>query len=82
MDLAPGERAVLGMIRALVVESKSRTHRVTTLRAQWPIMHTEAYDAGYIGLIAKRLIVASSDKQTFGVTSLGLTLLGLHKRAA
>jgi len=82
VDLAPGERAVLGMIRALVMESKSRTHRVTTLRSQWPTMHAEAYDMGYLGLIAKRLIVPSSDRQTFGVTSLGLALLGLQKRAA
>lgn len=73
---------MLGMIRALVVESKSRTHRVTTLRAQWPTMHAQAYDAGYVGLIAKRLIVASSDKQSFGVTNLGLALLGLQERAA
>lgn len=80
MNLAPGERAVLGMIRALVMESG--THRVTTLRSQWPTMHSEAYDLGCLGLIAKRLIVASSDKQTFGVTSLGLALLGLQKRAA
>jgi hypothetical protein len=45
-------------------------------------MHAEAYDVGYLGLIAKRLIVPSSDRQTFGVTSLGLALLGLQKRAA
>lgn len=82
MDLAPGERAVLGMIRALVLESKSRTHPLITLRSQWPPLHAEAYDAGYAGLIAKRVIVVSSDKQSFGVTGVGLELLGLRKMPA
>jgi hypothetical protein len=77
MDLLPSERAVLGMIRGLILEAKSRTHRVTTLRSQWPPMHTVAYDTGYIGLIAKRLILVSSDRQTFSVTTRGLALLGL-----
>lgn len=82
MDLVPGERAVLGMIRTLVLQSKSRTHRVTALHGQWPPMHVDAYDAGYVGLIAKRLIQVSPDKQSFSVTSSGLALLGLQKAAA
>lgn len=82
MNLVPSERAVLGMIRTLVLQSKSRTHRVTVLRGQWPPMHADAYDAGYVGLIAKRLILVSRDKQTFSVTSTGLGLLGLQKAPA
>lgn len=79
MDLVPGERAVLNMIRGLILESKSRTHRVTTLRSRWPAMHAQAYDTGYVGLANKRLIAVSSDKQLFSVTNAGLGLLGLLK---
>jgi hypothetical protein len=82
MNLVPGERAVLGMIRTLVAQSKSRTHRVTVLRSQWPPMHADVYDAGYVGLIAKRLIQVSPDRQTFSVTSSGLALLGLQDAPA
>ena len=82
MNLVPSERAVLGMIRTLVVQSRSRTHRVTVLRGQWPPMHAEVYDSGYIGLIAKRLIQVSSDQQSFSITSSGLALLGLQNALA
>ena len=82
MELVPSERAVLNMIRALIVESQLRTHRVTTLRSRWPAMHAEAYDRGYVGLIAKHLILVSQDNQIFSVTSAALTLLGMRKIAA
>ncbi len=82
MNLVPSERAVLGMIRTLVVQSKSFTHRVTVLRGLWPPMHADAYDTGYVGLIAKRLVQVSPDKQTFRVTSSGLALLGLQNTLA
>ena len=82
MDLVPSERAVLNMIRALILESQSRTHRVTTLRSRWPSMHAQAYDTGYVGLIAKRLILVSQDNQMFGVTSAALALLGMRKMPA
>jgi hypothetical protein len=77
MDLVPSERAVLNMIRALFLESYSRSHKVTVLRSRWPTMHAQAYESGYIGLIAKRLIAVSADKQIFGITSLGMKALAV-----
>ena len=65
MDLIPSERAVLNIIRALMLESNSRAHLVTTLRARWPVFHVQAYEGGYCGLIAKRLIQLSPDKNSF-----------------
>lgn len=76
MDLIPSERAVLHIIRALMFESRSRAYRVTTLRSRWPVTHIQAYEGGYGGLIAKRLIQESPDQQTFSVTRAGLACLG------
>ena len=56
MDLIPSERAVLNIIRMLVTEASSRTHRVTVLRSRWPALHSAAYDGGYGSLISKGLI--------------------------
>lgn len=75
MDLIPSERAVLHIIRALMLESNSRAHLVATLRARWPVLHVQAYEGGYCGLIAKRLIQVSPDQHSFSVTSAGLACL-------
>ena len=75
MDLIPSERAVLNIIRALMLESNSRAHRVTALRARWPVLHLQAYEGGYCGLIAKRLIQLSPSKDSFSVTNAGLACL-------
>jgi|1185.fasta_scaffold19788_3 6-phosphofructokinase len=80
MDLVPSEKAVLHTIRALMQESKSRAYLVTILRSRWPVLHVQAYDSGYRGLIDKRLIELSADQRTFSVTSAGLACLG--QRAA
>jgi hypothetical protein len=82
MDLIPSERAVLHIIRALIEESKSHAHRVSTLRSRWPVLHLQAYDSGYCGLIDKRLIQVSPDKSMFSVTSAGLVRLGLQSATA
>lgn len=82
MDLVPSERAVLNMIRGLFLESYSRTHKVTVLRSRWPTLHAEAYESGYIGLIAKRLIAVTADQQTFGITALGLQALAVGQAPA
>ena len=76
MDLIPSERAVLNTIRALMLETNSRAHRVTSLRSRWPVLHLQAYESGYWGLIAKRLIQVSPDEQSFSVTGAGLACLG------
>ena len=75
MDLVPSERAVLTLIRMLFLEGRSRTHRVTVLQSRWPVVHAQAYDGGYIGLLKKRLIEASADHQSFTITNAGLKLL-------
>lgn len=82
MDLIPSERAVLNMIRALFLESYSRTYKVTVLRSRWPTMHVQAYESGYIGLVAKRLIAVSANKQIFGITTLGLKALAIGQMPA
>jgi hypothetical protein len=52
MQLVPNERAVLKVIRMLVVEASKTTHRVTLLRSRWPVLHFEAYSGGYESLMA------------------------------
>jgi len=76
MDLVPSERAVLHIIRALMLESRARAYRVTALRSRWPVTHIQAYEGGYCGLVDKRLIQVSGDKQTFSLTNAGLACLG------
>ena len=77
MDLIPSERAVLNIIRMLVAEASSRTHRVTVLRSRWPALHSAAYDGGYGNLIRKGLIAASADGVHFSVTSAGLRAMAV-----
>ena len=72
VELIPSERAVLGLIRMLFLEANSRTHRVTALRARWPVLHVPAYEGGYFGLAEKGLISISSDGQAFQITNAGL----------
>jgi len=78
MDLIPSERAVLQIIRALMLESKSRAYLVTTLRSRWPVLHIQAYEGGYCGLVAKHLIQLSPDRQSFSVTNAGLACLAVR----
>lgn len=75
MELVPGERAVLNIIRMLLLEASSRTHRVAVLRSRWPALHSEAYDGGYGNLIRKGLIALSEDGLHFSVTNAGLRAL-------
>jgi hypothetical protein len=72
MDLVPSERAVLKIIRMLLLEASSRTHPVTVLRSRWPALHSEAYNGGYGSLVTKGLIAPSADGQQFSVTNAGL----------
>jgi hypothetical protein len=77
MDLIPSERAVLNIIRMLVAEASSRTHRVTVLRSRWPALHSEAYNGGYGSLIRKGLIALSDDGQHFSVTAAGIRAMAV-----
>jgi hypothetical protein len=77
MELIPSEKAVLKIIRTLIDESKSHAHLVATLRSRWPVLHAQAYESGYSGLIEKRLVLLSPDKSKFSVSSVGLAYLGL-----
>lgn len=72
MELIPSERAVLKIIRMLLLEASTRTHRVTVLRSRWPALHSGAYDSGYGSLVRKGLIALSADGQQFSVTTAGL----------
>jgi hypothetical protein len=77
MDLIPSERAVLNIIRMLVAEAASRTHRVTVLRSRWPALHSEAYNGGYGSLIRKGLIALSADGEHFSVTAAGIRAMAM-----
>jgi hypothetical protein len=72
MHLVPSEQAVLKLIRMLFLEGSQRTQPVTLLRSRWPALHCQAYDGGYVGLINKGLIAASTDGQRFSITNAGL----------
>jgi len=77
MELIPSEKAVLNIVRALVQESRSHAHLVATLRSRWPVLHMQAYESGYWGLVEKRLLVMSPDKSKFSVSGAALAYLGL-----
>ncbi len=79
MDLIPSERAVLNIIRMLVAEASSRTHRVTVLRSRWPALHSDAYSGGYGNLVRKGLIALSGDGQHFSVTNAGLKAMAIAR---
>ena len=79
MHLVPNERAVLKIIRMLVVEASKRTHRVTLLRSRWPVLHFEAYSGGYVSLMQKGLIAASPDGEDFSVTDAGLKWMATQR---
>jgi hypothetical protein len=75
MNLIPSERAVLKIVGLLFVESSARAHPLTLLRSRWPVLHSEAYGEGYMGLIKKGLIAASKDGQRFSITNAGLNVV-------
>ena len=72
MDLVPSERAVLRQVRDLFAESSVRTYRLTVLTSRWPAAHYEAYRGGYNGLLRRGLLVQSSSRDLFGITTAGL----------
>lgn len=81
MDLTPGEKAVLGQIRALYATEARREHQLKALMMQWPPIHHEAYKRAYGGLLAK-LLIQDVDAQVFRLTEMGLSAIGvgLQKR--
>src|SRR5512134_2251362 len=76
MDLTPGEKAVLGQIRALYATEARREHQVKALMMQWPPIHHEAYRRAYGGLLAK-LLIQDVDAQMFRITETGLGAIGV-----
>jgi hypothetical protein len=83
MDLTPGEKAVLGQIRVLYCATAQREQPIKALHAQWLPAHYEAYRKAYGGLLAKRLVQATS-AQMFTITDAGLQAIGVatpRKRA-
>ena len=72
MDFVPSERAVLRQVRDLFAESSVRTYRLTVLTSRWPAAHYEAYRGGYNGLLRRGLLVQSSGRDLFGITTAGL----------
>lgn len=79
MDLTPGEKAVLGQIRALYATEARRDHQVKALMMQWPPIHHEAYRRAYGGLVAK-LLIQDVDAQMFRITETGLSAIGVAPR--
>ena len=78
MDFTPGEKAVLGQIRALY-KAGGRDQLLKALLLQWPPTHRSAYQSAYAGLIAKRLIDQTS-AQAFRITDAGLMAIGAALR--
>jgi len=78
MDLTPGEKAVLGQIRALYAIEASRDHQVKALMMQWPPIHHEAYKRAYAGLVARALI-EDVGTQLFRITEAGLGAIGVAR---
>lgn len=81
VDLTPGEKAVLGQIRALYATEARREHQLKALMMQWPPIHHEAYQRAYGGLLAK-LLIQDVNAQVFRLTEMGLSAIGvaLQKR--
>lgn len=76
MDLTPGERAVLGQIRALYATEARQEHQLKALMMQWPPIHHAAYKRAYGGLLAK-LLIQDVDAQVFRLTEAGLSAIGV-----
>jgi hypothetical protein len=76
MELVPSERAVLRQIRDLFLEASVRTYRLNFLTSRWPPTHYDAYRGGYVGLVAKGLIIKSRDEQYFSITTTGMQAMG------
>ena len=76
MDLTPGEKAVLGQIRALYAAEARREHQLKALMMQWPPIHHDAYKRAYGGLLAK-LLIQDVDAQVFRLTETGLSAIGV-----
>lgn len=76
MDLTPGEKSVLGQIRALYATEARRDHQIKALMMQWPPIHHEAYKRAYAGLVAK-LLIQDVGAQLFRITEAGLSAIGV-----
>jgi hypothetical protein len=72
MDLTPSELAVLTQLRDLFLEASVRTYQMSRLTSRWPATHYDAYRGGYVRLLKKGFISASSDKRFFTITNAGL----------
>jgi hypothetical protein len=83
VDLTPGEKAVLGQIRALYATEARQEHQLKALMMQWPPIHHAAYKRAYGGLLAK-LLIEDVNAQAFRLTEAGLGAIGVatHKRRA
>jgi hypothetical protein len=75
-ELVPSERAVLGQISALFLEASVRTYRLKALTSRWPVLHYDAYNGGYVGLVQKGFIAKSTDGLSFSITNSGLRAMG------
>jgi hypothetical protein len=76
VDLTPGEKAVLGQIRALYATEAREEHQLKALMMQWPPIHHAAYKRAYGGLLAK-LLIQDVNAQVFRLTAAGLNAIGV-----
>ena len=75
MSLIPSERAVLKIIRMLVLETSTVTYRVASLRGRWPAAHSQAYSDGFDRLVSKGLLSVSPDGVLLSVTNAGIKMM-------
>ena len=71
----PSERAVLKIIRMLVLETSTVTYRIASLRARWPAAHSQAYSDGFDRLVSKGLLSVSPDGVLLSVTNAGIKMM-------
>ena len=76
MSLIPSERAVLKIIRMLILETSTVTYRIASLRSRWPHTHSQAYSDGFDSLVNKGLLSVSPDGVLLSVTNAGIKMMG------
>lgn len=75
VQLSPGERAILRQIRDVSLHQGARVHDLSALVEGWPAAHRAAYRQAYDQLVAKGLLVPSTNGEAFSITNPALKAL-------
>jgi hypothetical protein len=77
VELTPGERAMLGQLKALHASTSKRELSLTAITSQWPAMHLEAYKGVLRGLVEKKLLEGCDKGRSVRITDAGALLMGI-----